>query len=611
MIQWATARPVAYEFTTSSFHSISSTKNATNVSQVGAERGSSYTSYEATINQDGVTDGVTYSSGASVTFTVFSPNTTQSSATGGSGTQSGSTANSYSVTTTATTTMETIVGSTAVFINENGTAWTTSAISTLSDEGTKELTIFSTRDTSVSSFQQAELSTTSVETETTITNGQTALGNVFDTVFKDSNAIFFVHANAATDYDSILGAASALGSTTGTQVTFSHQVGVVPVSLVNATESESVTLDQSTLSSQVLTVQVLANSVITITDNIDPTRIPNGTAQRQQAIQTNTQTQAVTNQFIVPGGTGLSQFVVTETTIFGSFYTYSNFLKSPNQELAPTFVDGENRGISATFELFYPHVQTTYSTTLVETVFGPTVNQTIISAGGGQTTAITKQLAQVGYNQFYDVTPVYEAGIEEGYITVLPACAVYKPYGVYVGNELFLAASLTGTTLTGVQVAALSRGGIYPQVIDSSAQTAGQANQANRFILSYPDQSNDTFTINGKSVTYTKLDGSQITTESEEMVGTFSARTGHIGDRRWFGGEPEESATYYESNKRGVYVDQEGQTSFFTGGYTSYAEENRPLKIWQPIMAVGEGFGGAQFTARPAFPGYSYCFLAP
>jgi hypothetical protein len=479
--------------------------------------------------------------------------------------------------------------------------WTTSVV-----ESTRTEFVTATAQTTIAVGGQSQSVSVSVETTTELNTTQTA--NAFHTIYQDSNRIFIVQRNPESSFfGTSLTPASDVSSTTGTRVTRSHVFGTSEVILADESEitGNSISKALSTSSTQIIYQEISAGaSFYSKTENVNAEILPNQTVALNR-FSRSIVSKSTSNAYFVGGIAGVNELTTTYS-VYLSHYTRTGFDFNDNAEdrAAPrTLSSLFARPASYTEEIIYPFIAYTFSTENQAVSSDTSVSFLRANQGGGNTTAQTLSPAGIRYGEvnIYDAPQFYEPQIVD---TFFPYCAVYKPYGVVVENSLFGAVSVSGTTLSGLQTVALSRNDIY----DTFRNNKTGAGQPNRMLLSYPDQSNDSYTVKGKSVTHT-VTGS-ISTKTAEMISMVSASTGIIGARYWLGGQPENGATFYQTASPGVYVDQSGQTTSFDGSATVIGPGNdTPIKYWHPILNIGPGFlAPADIVSFTAFPGATYCF---
>lgn len=618
MISWAIASPVEFEFTSSSLSSRTFTAAAAGIFSTRESTSSSgFTSFLGTTNEDGQTFSATTSTASSRTFTVtsISPSTgVSSSSTSSSTTATGTTENTYIVTTsTETTTNVPSAATTATFQQFFDTiSWTTSRTNTAKTSEIGFVTTF----VPTPVYNQTDFGEREVTTDTTTTLNQTSTANAFDTVYQDSNSIIIVATELESNFVTINRPVSEFDSTTGTRVTLPHNIGTSSVRVVDFAANNNTEIPTTEESAEVTYEVTNQGDSYAITRNLVVSVIPNITGTGQ-AFNLNKVTSSASFGYVVGGYAGLNELTTT-TSQYQVLTTRTNamigaFFDRYNDPAPPTFSDLFGTYSTYSQETRYPAMQTSRSE--------ETVSQTIVSQCGGKTTAQKERVAELDYGPFvFDRPDIYNGEKIESFWGY---GAVYKPYGILLEGQLVGAVSIAGTTLTGLTVGAVSRNNVYREFRESYQTTEKTIPDpfvnfyGNRLLLSYPDQSNDEFTLQGKSVTHTATTVSnqqtQTTTVSKEIVSMAASSVGPIGGRYWFGGEPEESATFYQTQFAGLLGDQTGGTSFFPDGGLTVIEhgQSEPLKYWQPILALGLGAAGGGIAFEPAYPASTYCFLAP
>jgi hypothetical protein len=615
MITWPVSRPVEFVFTSSSFGSttFSSTESVAGGFLLDqTTTSSSVVSFFATTNQNGRTSNITSESGRTQTASTLLPEFILPQSTviieGTSvSTQLVFENTSLLTTTTNETTIAVTGGISSMEILNARPVWTTSQ--------SNNETVFATSFAPLIEWYE-DIDGTETTTVVTTEIDQTLTGaNAFDTVYEDPEQVFAVFSEEASQFVNNKSAASAFAQTTGTSVVVPHLVKTRPVIVIDETRltGDTVSIPASTEEVSVTYETISFSGVEQLTENWNASIIPNVTLARSVSLWTRGTTES-TNNYVAGGYAGVNE-TTTTAVAYSSPYTTAAFLRDEFYQLSDSApvtqavinLDGPPSSFEQTVQ--YPNIAFTSATTINAESAGTTRE----AGAGGNTTFSDNELAAVGH-----VPGAYQGLPAE---TFMGYMAVYKPYGIMLEGELVGAVSIDGTTLTGLSVAALSRNNIYRgdrvSYLNQSITSEGGSTR-NRLLLSYPDQSNDTFTISGKSVTHTVQDGSRMSTTSKVMFGIAPSSVGFIGGRYWFGGAPEESATFYQTIGTSVCIDQLGQTSVFDGSEITELVhgQEQELKYWQPLPEMKDNvnfFTGIRegLFQTLAYPGSTYCFLAP
>jgi len=609
MISWRIASPVEFEFVSTSSRSETFSSSQLFFSTFRT----AFETYEATSNQNGVRFARTTESGSSVTFTTLIGTITQtsSSETSEQGEDGDFLEFTYEVTTTTETTAQAFSATTSVNEgSEFARAWTTTATNSENSEDVVFTTV------SASKTQLGEsVGTFEASTVTTTTNGQTGAANAFDTVYEDSNLMFVVQTELASQFFENPEPLSDYSITSATRITAPHNLTTSNVRVVDTkTSNNSTSWEGSTFSNEVVFQLFDTSTNTSRTEVVKIDVLPNETATIFQPVFT-TRNFTAFDVYFIDGYSGVNETLEATGTYISNQTAVAAALESSaiNQDMAApaTLLRRNKTGASYTYPAPYPFTA----------LSGSSAQDGLTTAGGafGNTFCPNEPRAIIVFDP--DEQEFYE---QERSQTYNPICAVFKPYGVVVEGSTFGAVSVQGTTLSNVQTAALDRNNLYSPNRFNSVLNTDRNTQINRMLITYPNQSNSDFTIEGKSVTYTRTTASegntQTTTSSTELVSMMPSSIGIIGARFWLGGTPEPSATFYQS-ALGLYQDQDGNTQYFTGSLSTIfedEEEASPLKYWQPIPRlhafefadVGEEIGQTS-TALPARRGASYCFLAP
>lgn len=132
-------------------------------------------------------------------------------------------------------------------------------------------------------------------------------------------------------------------------------------------------------------------------------------------------------------------------------------------------------------------------------------------------------------------------------------CSIIKTVGVHIGTEVGLFYTFTGTTISGGQLyAGLGR---VPK-------------KANNLTLT--TYSTPSWTMRGKSVTYTVSSSNTTTTNSGIISVGGSTTSSIINEKYALGGKPESEATYYQFADQFGWLDQNRNFTFFDGIGTTY-----------------------------------------
>jgi hypothetical protein len=167
-------------------------------------------------------------------------------------------------------------------------------------------------------------------------------------------------------------------------------------------------------------------------------------------------------------------------------------------------------------------------------------------------------------------------------ITQIPYCGI-KAKGDDIG---WLVYGISGAAGNG------SAGLFYPITENLSFVEQAQTRWPVGRVSIFP-ATNESYTADASGLTWTTTTaGSQsATTQSSMISAEGSARTAFLLAvfRRLFGGVPAESETAVQNVGRGVYVNGEGETSFFEGDATSYSGSDfSQTSFWQPLPWLGE-----------------------
>jgi hypothetical protein len=458
---------------------------------------------------------------------------------------------------TSTTVSATVFVRTTSSTTYETSAWT----SALLGSGTATTVSFVSTDATFNDIGSYATESTTVLTTKTITNTEGVVANVHDTVVLCKNSQVAMMMTSYTNLSDWNGSGiAATNTTTGTILTIPPQVSSKNVSLHNFTAPTfsqaqqtvtfSKTYERVTQSSQTTLYEyfysVLPNETISYTRPINSII----TSQTQQTLTLESSFSHVANTQTIKFFYRLPQ---TSIDVLLDGRTMAGL-----SQLSP-YVVGEVEQIA---------FQTVTTSNNITHATGTTSNRTI-EAGGNSTFLETKHLQLACREQ--------ENIIGYGYNNRNVGQAwIVKPYGVVGGSISGGFATISDTTFTESHMVYLSR---HVPFLNFDVPRA---------LRSLAGSSNNSFTIQDGTITYTVTGSEKTTSQQISIEGEY--QTGVVATKFVLGGEPEQSATIYQSAPRGVFSilkDQQATTTLMNGEHSVIAyPQTSATSVMLPIPYV-------------------------
>lgn len=455
-----------------------------------------------------------------------SPNTSQITTTS---TNSGSASTSFTfaqtrLPATSTTTSANVF----VTVTQPTTYETTKWTSELLGSGTATTVNFVSTETTLTDVDVSLVESTTVFNAGTATDTEGVTANVFDTVILcDHSEVAMIMTSYIELSDWDRSGLLAGNTTTGTRLTLFAQVKTRSVELFDvSTPTSSQSIQTTTFSTTFhQTTEFFASTFY----DYKYSQLPNATSSYTLSV----------NSIV------LSETQITSTLQFqfghvGNTEKITTFYRMPQTSLN-VFLDGRTaaRLVALNFaNLNAPEQILSEEVTIANDITHATEETVNAAAGfgrtiqaGGNSTAINTQHLQLACREQENLLAYDNRNLGQAWIV--------KPYGIVNGNSSAGFATITGTTFTETHMAYLSR---HVPFINFESPRA---------LRSLTTSSNDSFTIENDSITYTVTGSAQTTSQLISIEGEH--QTGVVATKFVLGGSPEESATIYQSAPRGVF----------------------------------------------------------